>query len=77
MEHKVVLPEDNKPEKTPEVTHMSIVEAGLAQLDTVMQEQEEEIKKLNEAAANLQQRRIAAIAQKNLLEDLKEKFKPE
>jgi hypothetical protein len=74
---KVVLPDDNKSEENQEVTHMDIVEAGLAQVEQLLQAQEEEIKKLNESAANLQQRRVAALAQKSLLVDLKEKFKTE
>lgn len=76
MTNKVVLPDDNN-EQESEVTHMDIVEAGLAQVEQLLQTQEEEIKKLNEAAANLQQRRVAALAQKHLLIDLKEKFKTE
>lgn len=76
MTNKVVLPNDNN-EQESEVTHMDIVEAGLTQVEQLLQAQEEEIKKLNEAAANLQQRRVAALAQKHLLIDLKEKFKTE
>lgn len=76
MTNKVVLPDDNNTQE-PEVTHMDIIEAGLTQVEQLLQTQEEEIKKLNEAAANLQQRRVAALAQKHLLIDLKEKFKTE
>ena len=76
MTNKVVLPDDSNTQEA-EVTHMDIVEAGLTQVEQLLQAQEEEIKKLNEAAANLQQRRVAALAQKHLLVDLKEKFKTE
>lgn len=76
MTNKIVLPEDTKTEEQ-EVTHLDIVEAGLAQLEKLMRDQETEIKKLNEAAAALQNRRIAATAQRDLLLDLKNKFQTE
>ena len=76
MKSKVVLPDDNnKEEQDGPATYADIIEAGLVEAEKILQEQEDEIKKLNEAAANLNQRRIAALAQRNLLLDLKGKFK--
>jgi hypothetical protein len=75
MKSKVVLPDDNKEEQDGPATYADIIEAGLVEAEKILQEQEDEIKKLNEAAANLNQRRIAALAQRGLLLDLKGKFK--
>jgi hypothetical protein len=78
MTNKIELPgDDSENQEEVEVTHLDIIEAGIKQVDQLLQEQEVEIKKLNDAAAALQQRRIAAVAQKNLLLDLQDKFKTE
>jgi hypothetical protein len=63
-------------EENPESKHVSLllIEDGLKQANLNITEQENNIKKLSEQLAQLQSMRIASIAQKNLLADLKSKI---
>lgn len=63
-------------EENPETTHISLllIEDGLRQADININEQEANIRKLSEQLTQLQSMRIASIAQKNLLADLKSKI---
>jgi|LakMenEpi03Aug12_release.lakeMendotaPanAssembly.Ray.scaffolds.fasta_scaffold1375625_2 hypothetical protein len=74
MKDRVELPVVT--EENPESTHISLllIEDGLKQATINVTEQENNIKKLGEQIAQLQNMRIASIAQKNLLADLKAKI---
>jgi hypothetical protein len=63
-------------EENPETTHVSLllIEDGLKQANVNINEQESNIRKLTEQLTQLQSMRIASIAQKNLLTDLKAKI---
>jgi predicted translin family RNA/ssDNA-binding protein len=60
----------------PESKHISLllIADGLRQAESNLKEQEENIRKLNEQFTNLQNLRIATIAQKNLLTELEKKI---
>ena len=63
-------------EENPEATHISLllIEDGLKQANVNISEQEANIRKLTEQVNQIQSMRIASIAQKNLLADLKTKI---
>lgn len=74
MTNRVELPVVT--EENPESTHVSLllIADGLKQAETNIAEQENNIRKLSEQLAQLQNMRIASIAQKNLLTDLQAKI---
>jgi hypothetical protein len=63
-------------ETSVETKHISLllIADGLRQAENNLKEQEENIRKLNEQFTNLQNLRIATIAQKNLLTELEKKI---
>ena len=74
MTQKVELP--GIIETPPEKKHISLVliEEGLKQTDTNLQDHETAIRKLTDQLNQLQAMRIAATAQKNLLQELEKKI---
>jgi hypothetical protein len=70
VELPVVTPE------TVEKKHVSLllIEDGLRQADKNLEEQETNLRKLNEQVTQLQSMRIATIAQKNLLTELNKRI---
>jgi len=63
-------------ETSVETKHISLllIADGLRQAENNLKEQDENIRKLNEQFTNLQNLRIATIAQKNLLTELEKKI---
>jgi hypothetical protein len=63
-------------EQEPEKQHVSllIIADGLRQAEKNLQEQEDNIRKFSDQIAQLQNMRIASIAQKNLLTELQKKI---
>jgi len=63
-------------EENPEEQHISLllITDGLKQAEINLNEQEANIRKLTDQLSQLQSMRIASIAQKNLLADLKQKI---
>ena len=71
---KIELPGTVEP--TPENKHVSLVliADGLAQAEANIEEQENNIRKLSDQLTQLQNMRIASIAQRNLLVNLRDKI---
>ena len=63
-------------ETDPEAKHVSLllIADGLRQAETNLQEQEANIRKFSEQVQQLQNMRIATIAQKNLLQELEKRI---
>lgn len=75
MSGKVELPVVTETETDKQHISLLLIADGLKQTETNLTEQENNIRKLSEQLTNLQQMRIATIAQKNLLTELDKRIK--
>lgn len=75
MNGKVELPVVTETETDKQHISLSLIADGLRQAEVNLQEQEDNIKKFSEKVNNLQQMRIATIAQRNLLAELDKKIR--
>lgn len=74
MSDRVELPIVTETETESKHISLLLIADGLRQAENNLKEQEENIRKLNEQFTNLQNLRIATIAQKNLLTELEKKI---
>jgi hypothetical protein len=74
MSDRVELPIVTETEVETKHISLLLIADGLRQAENNLKEQEENIRKLNEQFTNLQNLRIATIAQKNLLSELEKKI---
>jgi VIT1/CCC1 family predicted Fe2+/Mn2+ transporter len=74
MSDRIELPVVTPTDVEKEHVSLLLISDGLKQVETNIQQQEENIKKLTEQLSTLQNMRIASYAQKNLLQELQKKI---
>lgn len=70
----VELPVVTEPDPAAKHVSLLLIADGLRQAEVNLKEQEDNIRKFSEQIANLQNMRIATIAQKNLLTELEKRI---